>query len=152
MKYHDTFKGVESLVEIELSDPQNFLKIAETLTRIGIASKKDKILWQSCHILFKKGKYYITHFKEMFGLDGHPITFDEDDLSRRNTIINLLEDWGLLRIVNQDKTEEPVALMSSIKVLSFKEKTEWKLCAKYQIGKKYSKQSAKTLPNPPPET
>ena len=130
------FKGVESLVEVTLTDPQNFLKIAETLTRIGIASRKDKTLYQSCHILFKRGKYYITHFKEMFGLDGHPITFDEDDLSRRNTIANLLEDWCLLKIVDQSKTEEPVSLMNSIKVLSFKEKSEWILVPKYQIGKK----------------
>lgn len=130
------FGGLESLVEITLPNPENFLKIKETLTRIGVASKKDKTLYQSCHILFKRGKYYIVHFKEMFGLDGCEITFDEDDLCRRNTIINLLEDWNLLKIVNPEQTEEPVALMSSIKVLTFKEKPEWNLSPKYNIGKK----------------
>lgn len=136
MNEDNMFKGLESLVEVTLPDPQNFLKIAETLTRIGIASKKDKTLFQSCHLLHKKGKYYVTHFKEMFGLDGHTITFDEDDLARRNTIANLLEDWGLLSIVDPAKTEEPVSLMNTIKVLSYKEKSEWKLVPKYQIGKK----------------
>lgn len=130
------FKGLDSLVEITLTDPQNFLKIKETLTRIGVASRKDRILYQSCHILHKRGKYYIVHFKELFGLDGHEITFDEDDLARRNTIANLLEDWGLLRIVDQAKTEEPVALMNSIKVINFKEKNDWKLMPKYNIGRK----------------
>lgn len=131
-----TFKGLDSLVEVELTDAQNFLKIKETLTRIGVASKKDKTLFQSCHILHKRGKYYIVHFKELFGLDGHEITFDEEDLSRRNTIANLLEDWGLIRIVDQNKTEEPVALMSTIKVLNYKEKNEWNLVPKYNIGRK----------------
>jgi hypothetical protein len=131
-----TFKGLDSLVEVELTDSQNFLKIKETLTRIGVASKKDQTLFQSCHILHKRGKYYIVHFKELFGLDGHEITFDEEDLARRNTITNLLEDWGLLRIVDQSKTEEPVALMNTIKVLNFKEKNEWKLIPKYNIGRK----------------
>ena len=131
-----TFKGLDSLVEVELTDSQNFLKIKETLTRIGVASKKDKTLFQSCHILHKRGKYYIVHFKELFGLDGHEITFDEEDLSRRNTIANLLEDWGLIRIVDQSKTEEPVALMSTIKVLNYKEKNEWNLVPKYNIGRK----------------
>lgn len=132
----DIFRGYG--VEIQLTDPQNFLKIKETLTRIGIASKKDKTLWQSCHILHKKGKYAIIHFKELFGLDGHEITFDEDDLARRNTIANLLEDWGLIRILDQNKTEEPVALMSSIKVVKFAEKKDWVLKEKYTVGiKKY---------------
>ena len=132
----DIFRGYG--VEIQLTDPQNFLKIKETLTRIGIASKKDKTLWQSCHILHKNGKYAIIHFKELFGLDGHEITFDEDDLARRNTIANLLEDWGLIRILDQNKTEEPVALMSSIKVVKFAEKKDWVLKEKYTVGiKKY---------------
>ena len=131
-----TFKGLDSLVEVELADSQNFLKIKETLTRIGVASKKDKTLFQSCHILHKRGKYYIVHFKELFGLDGHEITFDEEDLARRNTIANLLEDWGLIRIVDQAKTEEPVALMNTIKVLNYKEKSEWNLTPKYNIGRK----------------
>jgi hypothetical protein len=130
------FKGLESLVEVTLTDAQNFLKIKETLTRIGVASRKDNTLYQSCHILHKRGKYYIVHFKELFGLDGHDITFDEEDLARRNTITNLLEDWGLINIVDQTKTEEPVALMNTIKVLNYKEKSEWKLVPKYNIGKK----------------
>lgn len=139
MKNSQYFKGLESLVEIELSNEQNFLKIAETLTRIGVASKKEKKLYQSCHILHKRGKYYIVHFKELFGLDGHDITFDEDDLARRNTIANLLEDWNLIKIIDQNKTEEPVALMNEIKVLNYKEKSEWELVPKYNIGKKISK-------------
>lgn len=132
------FKGLESLIEVELTDSQNFLKIKETLTRMGVASKKEKKLYQSCHILHKRGKYYIVHFKELFGLDGQDITFDEDDLCRRNTIANLLEDWGLLKILDQTKTEEPVAPMSAIKVIAFKEKADWVLSPKYQIGKKSS--------------
>lgn len=130
------FKGLDSLVEVTFPQKENFLKIAETLKRIGIPSKKSKELFQTCHILHKRGKYYIVHFKELFGLDGKQITFDEDDLGRRNTIANLLEDWGLLTIVDQNKTEEPVALMSQIKVLSFAEKSEWILTPKYSIGKK----------------
>lgn len=133
------FKGLESLIEVTLTDPQNFLKIKETLTRIGIASKKEKKLYQSCHILHKKGKFYIIHFKELFGLDGHPITFTDEDLARRNTIANLLEDWGLVAIVDQNKTEEPVCLMSEIKVLKHSEKTEWILEPKYAIGKNFKK-------------
>ena len=133
------FGGLESLVEVLLTDPQNFLKIKETLTRIGIASKKEKKLYQSCHILHKKGKFYIVHFKELFGLDGHKITFDDADLSRRNTIANLLEDWGLLTIVDQTKTDEPVCLMSEIKVLKHSEKSEWILEQKYAIGKNFKK-------------
>jgi alanine racemase len=132
----NNFNGLDSLVEVTLTDDQNFLKVKETLTRIGVASKKEKKLYQSCHILHKKGRYYITHFKELFGLDGHQITFSEDDLARRNTIANLLEDWNLIRIVDQNKTEEPVALMSSIKVLAFREKMEWELVPKYKIGRK----------------
>jgi hypothetical protein len=130
------FRGLDSLIEVTLTDSQNFLKIKETLTRIGVASRKDKTLYQSCHILHKRGKYYIVHFKELFGLDGHDITFDEDDLARRNTIANLLEDWGLIAIVDQTKTEEPVALMNTIKVLNYKEKGEWNLVPKYNIGRK----------------
>lgn len=133
---NNKFKGIDSLVEVTLVDTENFLKIKETLTRIGVASRKDQTLFQSCHILHKRGKYYIVHFKELFGLDGHDITFDEDDLARRNTIANLLEDWGLITIVDQAKTEEPVALMNTIKVLAHKEKGEWNLVPKYNIGKK----------------
>ena len=138
-----TFRGLESLVEVTLVDPQNFLKIKETLTRIGVASRKDKILYQSCHILHKRGKYYIVHFKELFGLDGHEITFDDEDLARRNTVANLLEDWGLVCIVDQTKTEEPVALMNTIKVLNYKEKNEWQLVPKYNIGRKGKNEDSK---------
>lgn len=130
----DIFRGFG--VEIELIDPQNFLKVKETLTRIGICSKKDNTIYQSCHLLHKKGRYAIIHFKELFGLDGHEITFDENDLARRNTIANLIEDWGLIRILDPKKTEFPVALMNEIKVIKHGEKSQWKLVSKYQIGKK----------------
>lgn len=136
METDDIFRGFG--VEITLPDPQNFLKVKETLTRIGISSKKEKKLWQSCHILHRRGRYVIIHFKELFGLDGNEITFSEEDLCRRNTIVNLLEDWGLVDIIDQNKTEEPVAPMSAIKVLSFKEKPEWVLEAKYAVGRKFS--------------
>lgn len=134
---NNLFTGVDSLIEVELTDPQNFLKIKETLTRIGVASKTEKSIYQSCHILHKKGKYYIVHFKELYGLDGHNTTFTMEDLSRRNTIANLLEDWGLINIVDQNKTEEPVAPMSKIKIIKFEEKNDWKLIPKYSIGKKF---------------
>ncbi len=130
----DLFRGVG--VEINLIEPDNFLKIKETLTRMGIASHKDKKLYQSCHILHKKGNYAILHFKELFILDGKENTFEEEDCARRNTIINLLEEWGLLEIVNPEDTEEPVASLNKIKVISHREKDEWELCAKYNIGRK----------------
>ena len=120
---------------MELQDPQNFLKVRETLTRIGVSSKTENKLYQSCHILHKKGKYYIVHFKELFALDGRPSSFVDDDVARRNTIINLLSDWGLLTIVDKDKTKEPVAPMRLIKVIPFKQKNEWQLVAKYNIGR-----------------
>lgn len=146
MNNENKFRGLESLVEVTLADPQNFLKIKETLTRIGVASKKENKLFQSCHILHKKGKYYIVHFKELFGLDGHEITFSEEDLCRRNTIANLLEDWGLLNIVDAAKTEEPVALMSAVKVLAFAEKKNWELVPKYNIGRKLHKKGDEAPP------
>jgi hypothetical protein len=127
---------VERLVEVELPNDESFLKIKETLTRIGIASRKDKKLYQSCHILHKQGKYYIVHFKELFMLDGKINNFSEEDQARRNTIINLLEEWGLINIVNSKQTEDPVAPLSQIKILPYKEKDEWELVAKYSIGKK----------------
>jgi hypothetical protein len=127
------FGGIESLIEVDILDPQNFLKIKETLTRIGIASRKDKKLWQSCNILHKKGKYYITHFKEMFGLDGRAITLSEEDILRRNCIAFLLSDWGLLKVIDESKVAKR-SPMSSIKVLSFSEKSEWELISKYKIG------------------
>ena len=127
---------VKDLVEVTFPEKDDFLKIRETLTRIGVASRKDKTLYQSCHILHKQGKYYITHFKELFSLDGKPSNFTEDDISRRNTIANLLAEWGLITLVNPDKSADPVAPLSQIKVLPFKEKDGWILSAKYNIGKK----------------
>jgi hypothetical protein len=130
----DLFRGVG--VEITLPNPDNFLKIKETLTRIGISSKKEKKLYQSCHILHKQGRYAILHFKELFILDGKENTFADEDRSRRNTVINLLEEWDLLKIVDPSKSEDPVAPLSQIKILSHKEKDEWILEPKYNIGKK----------------
>ena len=126
---------VENLLEVRLSEDQDFLKIKETLTRIGIASKKDKTLFQSCHILHKQGKYYIVHFKEMFALDGKDTNFSLDDRARRNTIALLLEEWGLFKILNHDLVADKAPL-NQIKILSYKEKNEWILEAKYSIGKK----------------
>ena len=127
---------ISSLVEVKLKEDEDFLKIRETLTRIGVASRKDKTLFQSCHILHKQGRYYITHFKELFSMDGKPSNFTEDDISRRNSIANLLAEWGLVELVNPEKTKEPVSPLSQIKVLPHKEKDEWNLAAKYNIGKK----------------
>ena len=123
------------MVEIELEEPDDFLKVKETLTRIGVASKKDNKLFQSCHILHKQGKYYIVHFKELFALDGKPTDFSDNDVGRRNTIANLLQEWGLISIVSGD-TEENVAPMNQIKIISFSEKDESELIPKYNIGKK----------------
>ena len=127
---------IEDLVEVTLDQKDDFLKVRETLTRIGVASKKEKTLFQSCHILHKQGKYYIVHFKELFALDGKETDFSENDVARRNTIANLLEDWELLRIVDEYKTEEPTVSLSQIKILSQKEKGEWQLIPKYNIGSK----------------
>jgi hypothetical protein len=127
---------IEDLVEVTLDQKDDFLKVRETLTRIGVASKKEKTLFQSCHILHKQGKYYIVHFKELFALDGKETDFSENDMARRNTIANLLEDWELLRIVDEYKTEEPTVSLSQIKILSHKEKGEWQLVPKYNIGSK----------------
>lgn len=134
MSDKDIFRGVG--VEVTLSQPDDFLKIKETLTRIGIASRKDKKLYQSCHILHKQGRYAILHFKELFILDGKDNNFDDEDKGRRNTIVNLLEEWGLLAVVDGAKTEEPVAPLNRIKILSHKEKDQWSLVEKYNIGKK----------------
>ena len=127
---------INSFVEIKLKKEDDFLKVKETLTRIGVASKKDKTLYQSCHILHKQGRYYIVHFKELFALDGKPSNFSEGDIARRNTIVNLLKEWGLIEIVNTTSTESPISPISQIKVLPHKEKSEWELVAKYNIGKK----------------
>ncbi|MDB4809656.1 translational repressor RegA [bacterium] len=127
--------SASDMLEVTISQPDDFLKIRETLTRIGVASRKDKTLYQSCHILHKQGKYYITHFKELFALDGKKSTLVENDIQRRNTIALLLQDWSLVAIVDTKKVEEKAPL-SQIKVLPFKEKNEWNLTAKYNIGKK----------------
>jgi hypothetical protein len=128
---------ITDLVEVTLKEQDDFLKVRETLTRIGVASKKENILYQSCHILHKQGKYYIVHFKELFALDGKPADISENDLSRRNAITKLLQDWGLCKVVNmkQIETPEPIFL-SQIKILSHKEKNDWDLVPKYNIGKK----------------
>jgi hypothetical protein len=124
-----------SPVEVKLVDPDDFLKVRETLTRIGVASRKDQTLYQSCHILHKQGRYFIVHFKELFALDGKHADLTDNDLQRRNTIAHLLEDWGLIDIVNPDDCED-TAPLSQIKVLAFGEKKDWNLVAKYNIGKK----------------
>lgn len=129
--------SIIDLVEVTLNEKDDFLKVRETLTRIGVASKKDRILYQSCHILHKQGKYYIVHFKELFALDGKPTDISENDLSRRNAIAKLLQDWGLVTIVNKDKADNPPPIfLSQIKIISHKEKNDWDLVPKYNIGKK----------------
>jgi hypothetical protein len=125
----------DSMLEVTLPEPDNFLKVRETLTRIGIASRKDKKLYQSCHILHKQGRYYIVHFKELFALDGKESNITANDVERRNTIAGLLQDWGLLKILDVAKAD-PKASLSQIKVVSHKEKEEWELVPKYNIGKK----------------
>ena len=123
------------MLEVTIKQPDDFLKVRETLTRIGVASRKDKTLYQSCHILHKQGKYCITHFKELFALDGKKSTLVENDIQRRNTIALLLQDWNLIEVVKTSMVENKAPL-SQIKVLPFKEKNEWNLVAKYNIGKK----------------
>ena len=124
----------EQMLEVGLKEPDDFLKVRGTLSRIGVASRKEKTLFQSCHILHKQGKYYIVHFKELFALDGKDTNLSENDIARRNTIANLLSDWGLVNVVSKSDVES--APLSQIKVISFKEKNEWKLETKYNIGKK----------------
>ena len=124
-----------NMLEVQLKEPDDFLKVRETLTRIGVASRKDKKLFQSCHILHKQGRYFIVHFKELFALDGKEANLTDNDIERRNTIAQLLSDWGLIAIINTTVAEKKAPL-SQIKVLSFKEKGEWDLQAKYNIGKK----------------
>ena len=126
----------DNMIEVKLNEGDDFLKVRETLTRIGVAPRKDKNIDQSCHILHKQGRYFIVHFKELFALDGKPSNFSDSDISRRNTIANLLAEWGLLTLVTPDLSKQPVAPISQIKVLPFKEKDQWNLTAKYNIGKK----------------
>ena len=146
----------EKMLEIQLKEPDDFLKVRETLTRIGVASRKDKKLFQSCHILHKQGRYFIVHFKELFALDGKKANLSDNDLERRNTIAQLLGDWGLVVILNTAIAEKKAPL-SQIKVLSFKEKGEWDLQAKYNIGKKAEPETVKEPelekagPEPEPE-
>jgi hypothetical protein len=128
--------NLSELIEVTLPEPDDFLKIRETLSRIGVASKKDRTLYQSCHILHKQGKYYILHFKQLFLLDGKKSDFSDDDKGRLNTIANLLAEWNLLALVDPKKSEDPVSPLSQIKILSHKEKNDWILVTKYNIGKK----------------
>jgi len=132
--FHIDYPGYTPL-EVTMAQPDDFLKVRETLTRIGVASRKDKVLYQSCHILHKQGRYFIVHFKELFALDGKTADLTENDLQRRNTIAKLLIDWGLVKIIDPDKFTD-LAPLSQIKVIAFKDKNEWSLQTKYNIGKK----------------
>ncbi len=124
-----------SMLEVTLNEPDDFLKVRETLTRIGVASRKDQKLYQSCHILHKQGRYFIVHFKELFLLDGKKSNLEENDIARRNTIATLMSDWGLVTIENKEKAE-PLAALRQIKIISYKDKDKWELCPKYNIGNK----------------
>lgn len=126
----------DDLLEVTLKAEDDFLKVRETLTRIGVSSKKENKLYQSCHILHKRGKFYIVHFKELFALDGLPTDIDDTDIGRRNTIANLLEEWGLVDIVDQKKASEPIVSLAQMKIIPFKDKQNWELVPKYHIGKK----------------
>ncbi len=127
---------LSKFVEVSLNEQDDFLKVRETLTRIGVSSRKEKVLYQSCHILHKQGKYYIVHFKELFALDGKPSNISENDIQRRNAIANLLEEWGLIKVLNKYILENNIAPLHQIKIISFKEKDQWQLITKYNIGKK----------------
>lgn len=126
---------LNTFLEVKLAEEEDFLKVKETLTRMGVASKKDKILYQSCHILHKQGRYYVVHFKELFALDGKPTNFTDEDRFRRNTIASLLEEWNLLKIINSALIDSKLPL-SQVKIISFKEKDDWILMSKYSVGKK----------------
>lgn len=127
---------VDTLIEVRLKEAENFLKVRETLTRIGVASRKDNTLYQSCHILHKQGKYYIVHFKELFALDGKETDFSDDDIGRRNTITNLLAEWGLIEVVDPARIETPRSPISQVKIIAHKDKNDWTLVAKYSVGRK----------------
>ena len=129
--------NISQLVEVRLKNAEDFLKVRETLSRIGLASKKDNTLYQSCHILHKQGKYYIVHFKELFLLDGKDSTISEGDVARRNRIIHLLDEWELIEVVDYKKIEELISPLSQIKIIPFKEKDKWNIKTKYKIGAKY---------------
>lgn len=136
MDWENDMVDLSKFVEIELTEQDDFLKVRETLTRIGVSSRKEKVLYQSCHILHKQGRYYLVHFKELFALDGKPSNISENDIQRRNAIAVLLEEWGLLNILNPKIMEDNIAPIHQIKIISFKEKDDWELIAKYNIGKK----------------
>ena len=127
---------ISKFVEVQLKEEDDFLKVRETLTRIGVSSRKERILYQSCHILHKQGRYYIVHFKELFALDGKPSNISDNDVQRRNTIANLLEQWGLVKIMNPQIVRDNMAPIHQIKIIAFKEKDDWELVTKYNIGKK----------------
>jgi len=129
--------NISQLVEVRLKNAEDFLKVRETLSRIGLASKKDNTLYQSCHILHKQGKYYIVHFKELFLLDGKDSTISEGDVARKNRIIHLLDEWELIEVADYKMIEEPISPLSQIKIIPFKEKDKWNLITKYTIGAKY---------------
>ena len=136
MDWENDMVDLSKFVEVELTEQDDFLKVRETLTRIGVSSRKEKVLYQSCHILHKQGRYYLVHFKELFALDGKPSNISENDIQRRNAIAVLLEEWGLLNIINPKIMEDNIAPIHQIKIISFKEKDDWELIAKYNIGKK----------------
>jgi hypothetical protein len=123
-------------IEVSLNEQDDFLKVRETLTRIGVSSRKERVLYQSCHILHKQGRYYIVHFKELFALDGKPSNLSDNDIQRRNAIANLLEEWSLVKILNRKLLEDNIAPLHQIKIISFREKDDWQLITKYNIGKK----------------
>jgi len=126
--------NLSQLVEVRLRSPEDFLKVKETLSRIGLASKKDNTLYQSCHILHKQGRYYIVHFKELFMLDGKPADFSESDVARRNRIALLLDEWSLIDVLDKEKVQDPLSPINQIKIIPFKEKSQWNLVTKYTIG------------------
>ena len=136
MNTENTSNVTDNFVWVELPESDNFLKVKETLARIGVAAKEKRELYQSCHILHKQGKYAITHFKELLALDGKTTNFNEEDLGRRNTIANLLEEWGLVKIIDPEKTKSPTCPLNKIKILPYKEKENWTLIPKYTIGNK----------------
>ena len=146
MEGNNRVELISEFIEVILKNPEDFNKIRETLTRIGIVSKTSKTLYQSAHILHKKGRYYIVHFKEMLLLDGRDVDYTENDIARRNTIANLLEEWELLELLDPAYSEEPVVQMNQIKIIPFAEKHEWRLVSKYSVGNKnYAKPSKETL-------
>ena len=136
MDWGNDMADLSNFIEVSLVKEDDFLKIKETLTRIGVSSRREKVLYQSCHILHKQGLYYITHFKELFALDGKPANITENDIQRRNSIANLLEEWGLIKIKNKELIGNNIAPLHQIKIISYKEKEDWELIPKYNIGKK----------------